>query len=542
MKNLIKIYLALFFCLFASEANSQFYASSKKHKFISKSPLTYSEVKYDGVIRVNNSDTDIEFISDGGYLEIMRTNFGITRRIRLEGLENGVIERYYFESRRQVEFEPEGRRWLNDILLDVVRSVGLDAEGRVKRFYKLGGVDEVLEEIEEISSSSGMRSYFTALLNMNMDDTEISQIGREIPDLMSSNTEIGRLYVDNANIFLRSDEASIGLFRGVGEMSSNSEMGYVLKNCLKKDLSRKQQILFCQAVTKMSSNSEMARSLRAIHPQLHEDPEVFEGYFEAIDDMSSNYEISKTLNDLLRSDLPKTKILDHVFRSTANLSSDHEMGALLKSSAQYMTEANDAYNGYFEVISSISSNSEIGGALVVFIEEAEQTKESMVMLLNAVGRNMDSNSEMAEVLITWIKKQNVDDDMIFSAYYEAIGEMSSNSEIGNVLRQTINQNLREKRVIQLIELTKIMDSDAEMGRVLLHIINSNNMTNRMTISLLGATSRMSSSSEIGHIMTNLAKTMSRDQEIVNAYRNAANALSSDSEYRRVMDALLMDRE
>ena len=55
-------------------------------------------------------------MSDGAYLEISKTVFGSKRTIVIESIGGGKFKKQYYESRTMVNWEPEGREWLAEIL------------------------------------------------------------------------------------------------------------------------------------------------------------------------------------------------------------------------------------------------------------------------------------------------------------------------------------------------------------------------------------------------------------------------------------------
>lgn len=98
--------------------------------------FTNFDVQVDGDITVNDNDTGIKSISPGGFLKISMKSFGNRRALEIHSNSDGLLSYEYTEGRKEEPFEPEGRKWLAEILPDVVRSTGIDAVGRTKRIYK----------------------------------------------------------------------------------------------------------------------------------------------------------------------------------------------------------------------------------------------------------------------------------------------------------------------------------------------------------------------------------------------------------------------
>jgi len=87
-----------------------------------------------GKIELTDDDKDIKSISPDGYLEITKVTLGSRRSIVITPTENG-IKREYYEGREKMDFEKEGRKWLSEILPELVRSTTIAAENRVNRFF-----------------------------------------------------------------------------------------------------------------------------------------------------------------------------------------------------------------------------------------------------------------------------------------------------------------------------------------------------------------------------------------------------------------------
>ena len=74
------------------------------------------ELQSRGEIKVSDDDTKIVSISPGGFLKFSKKTFGIRRSIIIESDSDGNLKYEYYEGRKEVPYEPEGRRWLADVL------------------------------------------------------------------------------------------------------------------------------------------------------------------------------------------------------------------------------------------------------------------------------------------------------------------------------------------------------------------------------------------------------------------------------------------
>ena len=63
---------------------------SQQHSYRTSNGLTSTNIEYDGTIVFNETDTDVESISRGGFLKISKRTFGTRRTVLLEGKSNGA--------------------------------------------------------------------------------------------------------------------------------------------------------------------------------------------------------------------------------------------------------------------------------------------------------------------------------------------------------------------------------------------------------------------------------------------------------------------
>src|SRR5436190_13334439 len=170
MKTVLSFFLplALFLgCLHLQAQNFESYSSNRSTKItFNRGGVSSYNVETRGKIELTDDDKDVKSMSPDGYLEITKTVFGSKRTIVIEPQGND-LKRQYYESRTPVAFEPEGRKWLSEVLPEIVRSTTIGAESRVNRFYRQGGSKGVLEEIGRMESDYVKVHYANLLMGPN---------------------------------------------------------------------------------------------------------------------------------------------------------------------------------------------------------------------------------------------------------------------------------------------------------------------------------------------------------------------------------------
>lgn len=501
----IALYFTLTSLVFAQDvAEKRSKRIHRKTDFRIVGTLQSLDVKSRGDITVSDNDDDITSISRGGYLRIRKTAFGNKKEVLIESDDEGNLNKYYYDNRSETPFEPEGRRWLRDILPDVVRSSGIAAESRVNRFFNQGGAEAVLDEIEELTSNSVRGRYFGLLLTKNgLNARDLSRIAREVSDEVSSSSQQGDIFRKYSHKFLASEESAEHFFNSIGKISSSSEQGYTLRQILRKDkLTAGMKAELLDATDNISSSSERGTVLREFNEQFDPTPEVVDAYFDALDGISSSSEKGSVLRDLLKMHDLSEDILERLFESVDDISSSSERGSVLRVAILQIKGKEKSLEQFFTTVGRISSSSEIGSVLRNIIDEAELRSEYMPQLFETVDR-ISSSSERGSVLRRAIPYLDNDPEAT-DQFFSSVEKISSSSEQGDV-------------IITLLGESKKLD-------------------NRTLIEALKASEGISSSSTRVEVMLAVAEWIDDgDSDVMEVYKDVAKSIDSSSGYRTVME-------
>ena len=144
---------------FTAEAQMAFNFTNGKSSYRVNNLIAEFDVEYEGKIQLSDDDRDIIGISPGGYFELSKSSFGASRKIKIESDGDGLSKRYYV-GWSEKEYEPEGRKWLAEVLPELVRSTTIAAESRVNRIYKKGGASALINELSLLNSDYVSDKYF----------------------------------------------------------------------------------------------------------------------------------------------------------------------------------------------------------------------------------------------------------------------------------------------------------------------------------------------------------------------------------------------
>jgi len=440
----------------------------KKTSFSIISGFNSFKINYKGEIKVSDDDTFIESISPGGFLQIEKATFGNKRKLLIESGSNGELNYKYNEGFKQKDFDPHGKEWLAEILLDVVRQTGIDAKGRATRFYNRGGIDEVINEMHIISSSYVNRKYFDALFQMNLKDAEITKSIESIPDVLSSNYETAELLISNRKILLQNETMQIAFLHAVKELSSSYETKRVLQASRNFLLLDKESISneYFETINEMSSNYEKAEVITNLLKKRELNSAIAYHLFNSMESFSSNYEIKRVMNSIPPMELSDQRTIHSFFAATGNLSSNYELKKVLTYALSTHHFSNEAFLAFIRSLNEFSSNYELSETMkhaIPFLPESEEVREKFI----AATEHFTSNMELNSVLTSYIKQINLNKSD-FVNILKACEHFSSNYELAKILKRLVDQLPENEPEIYnafLNSLEKI-SSDSEYRKIM----------------------------------------------------------------------------
>lgn len=413
--------------------------------FKSSNLLENFEIKYEGKIEVNEDDTDVESISSGGFLEISKTTFGSKRRIVIESVGRGEVDRRYYEGRRSKPFNPEGQEWLAEILPEIVRSTRIAAESRVNRYYQKGGVDAFIGEVERLKSDYVRVHYFDILVQKdNLSDVELIKILNAAGDEVNSDYYLASLLKKRKEDFFRSERVTQAYFKSMQSISSDYYLATVLKDALKKD------------------------NLSA---------DVMQIAVEALDDINSDYYQAVVISSLLKNDELDSRSLSLVLKSTRNINSDYYQSTVLKKALSHKNLSDEAFNTLIDEMSNVSSDyymATIFGDLL----ERNLDASTKVKIIQTISSKMSSDYYMATLLGKVFENGDASSP-VAEATFKAIEGMDSDYYAYTVIKKAAEtRNLDDKGVLALINATKSISSDYYQSAALVNLSDKVNSSSR----------------------------------------------------------------
>ncbi len=542
----------------------------REHFYKSKDSFSAYEIEYKGKITVTADDKNVESISPNGYLKISKSSFGNSRTIEIVSDSKGNLTKKYLDGRKEVVFSPDGKEWLEEILIDVIRKTGIGGKDRIMRIYNKGGVNAVLDEIEDFEKTSGYSYYKTT-----------NHALFYFESIEYSGFNVKYLYFKTLvyDIKLNKEEL-VKVLRGVEDISSNSTKGTMLREILSKyDLDNYLMEKFLDATETLSYNTERGNVLRAFikkYPITNENQNEF---FDVIEGMSVNPEKGNVIKPLLETQKLNKKILSELIDVVDDFSSNTERAAIYRLLVPQVVGDDDLTAQLIMATKGLSSSYHLlGEEILVWIAKGEMVTDnnlskSAVLNLLDIAKTYDANTEKSPALRN-IHGSMTNDKEVLESYFSVINSMDIERVQYNVLQDLIRvHKLDNTGYIYLLEaVEEIADDDEKHGatallRAVVKDIPNNpdvleayfealeeidhnsgkeeiirmfcergNLDKRTVVYLLKAVEDIDVDIEKATSLKNIKKHMPKgDSEITYIFNSVADEIKSDYEYERAVN-------
>ncbi|MEM7108341.1 MAG: hypothetical protein AAF519_08955 [Bacteroidota bacterium] len=389
-------------------------------------------IEYRGDIDVNDTDTDVTSISPGGYLEISKTTFGSKRAIVIEP-RGGTLKKEYYEGRKEVPWNPDGKEWLAEILPDMVRSTGFAAESRVNRYFKQGGVDAVINEISRLDSDYVRSTYGKLLLDKNeLSSDQLAKVIKELGYELKSDYYLAQILKSNSRKFLDNEKTAEAYFDAVKNIGSDHYATVILKESLER-------------------YTLPAASLAKI--------------MDASKDIGSDYYKASILSKILESEKLDGEMIAAVIKTTQDISSDYYQSQILKKAVELDNLSSSSYEELLEAIADVSSDYYMANVFSnILDDQLDHDVQKKIVIL--VDDKMSSDHYASSILSKILEEQDLTDETA-ERLMEAIADINSSHYSSSILKKAARRdNLSKATLLAFIKSAEDMSSDYYISQAL----------------------------------------------------------------------------
>ncbi|MCP4653963.1 MAG: hypothetical protein GY856_00955 [bacterium] len=289
------------------------------------------EIEMEGDVDFLADESGIERMGRGASLEIEERIRRQRRRLEVVRGEDGRPEYAWFVDRRREEFDDEARAWLREILPQVFRITGIDADRRVERILARDGAEGVLHEIDLIPGDYVQRIYFQELLEQAvLSAAELERVIRLAGREIDSDYELAEILIGISHEDLDAQATRAAYVAAAREIDSDYELRRTLA-ALAEGHALDAQVLdtILEAAQSIDSDYELAELLSDFSEVYPQDQELPESFFRALDGLDSDYEHRRVLVAVLERSTLTPEMVVALLESSRSLGSDYELAEFL---------------------------------------------------------------------------------------------------------------------------------------------------------------------------------------------------------------------
>ena len=397
--------------------------------------VTDFNIESRGKIEVTDDDRDIKSISNDGYLEITKTVFGSKRAIVIESLGGGEIKKEYYEGRTKMEWDPNGKNWLAEILPEIVRSTTLGAEGRVNRIYAKDGVGGVVAELSRLDGDYTASHYAKLLLDKNISASELPSAIKGIADAIDSDYYLSTVLQSNVSRLLSTPDAANAFLQGTKKIGSAYYKSVVLK----------------EAAKKLAGSPSQVRTI-----------------LQSASEIDSDYYLSVVLTTLLeQKDLKDESIKDLIPVST-KIPSDYYRTQVLNKALNKTSLSNDALKNVITALKDINSDYYKTGVFNTMAERMTMESDAQIQMINQIKETVQSDYYASITMKNVLKNQRLTDES-FRLLVNVSSEFNSANYAADVLKAAADKDLSKNQLMDILKASGNINSDHYLTEVLLRL-------------------------------------------------------------------------
>lgn len=424
-------------------------------------------IDVDGEYEISEDLKTIKPVGRGSSIVIEERSRSHSTELYLELDRDGneVVE-YYLDG-DSAEYDQEGKEWLEELLLFAAYNSGAWTDKHIALLLKEGGVDHVLEVIEEFDSDYTKRKYYQELLlQAEINNEQLGQILRTVERNIDSDYEKAELLIALSREY-EADRMFAGEFvDAIRSLDSDYETRRVLSEMAFDDpVDPKVVIGVLDLAREMNSDYERAELLLDMADFSREDAEARRAYYNAVDEMSSDYETRRVLTELgLSAEIDETE-LRQVLMISSRMSSDYEKAELLMDLADVKAMDANTQSLIIDEIASMSSDYEKRRVLesLTFSEDpSDEYVEKALRMTHEISSDFERSNLLSD-MIDLVE----DRPALHLKWLDAAGDISSDYELSNLLTSFVRTvDMSDEVTLETIRLADQISSDYDKSRLL----------------------------------------------------------------------------
>ena len=360
------------------------------------------EVEWQGNLVLNEEETNFIAMDDDGYLSLETEQDGVVRKLILKG-SGGEINREFFINGTANDFDEAEYAWQTENLKRMLRLSAINAEKRVDHIYAKGGVDAVLDEIDQLLSDYAVRLYTESLVDVyELDQPQITRLLTTL-DKMESGYEKGLALAAIAD----EQDLDVDTGRMVAQaIDENGHREFISEDMVLAlaDIDTEAGVLALELEVDEKLELELSeQEIESIREQveieldnLPTEGELAEIIEKAHADLPTEAELAEILADA-QAEMPTQEELEEIIRqSTELMLSADERARIVEEAIAEMPTQEELTRIVEEAMAEVPTEEEIE-RMVVEAKASMPTKEELERIIEEARAGMPSREEIDQM-------------------------------------------------------------------------------------------------------------------------------------------------
>jgi hypothetical protein len=315
------------------------------------------DIRYTGDIRFNDSETTIEAISEGGFLDYRHNG---ERLLAGPDARGGVVIDLYEHREKIGAGSEEGRKLVARVVRDLVWQ-GFDAEARMDRIYRKGGYPALLAETDSMKSDYFNGLYFDRLLGIDtIPPGEMAAVLMKIGLDVSSDHDKEQLLTRVDTSYLKNDSVAGSYLDVVAGIDGDYEKSQALTYFLRFPLPERRYVPLLEVAKTVDGDYERSNVLGKLINKGIVEGVSFDSLLAVIGGMDGDYEKSKLLREISRAGVREPQTWAGLIRASSQLDGDNEKGNVLIEIAHRLPRTDSLRAVYTAAARTVHSDNDYG--------------------------------------------------------------------------------------------------------------------------------------------------------------------------------------
>jgi hypothetical protein len=323
-----------------------------------KSDNFLEKISYVGKFQLLDDETGFKSISPGGYFKYEMND----ERVKAESNLKGEIEYTLYDGKNNlVVSDDNGKKLLKEAIKEMI-AWGYDAEGRMERVYKKGGVNALLAEVDSVRVSQTKLIYLDRLFSL-MDSLLPDEQSMVIEKVKSLNSDM-----DERNLLekiplhqLKNPKIAEAYFKVAREINSDMDKAAVLNHFLDLDsITTENTFKLLQVSATLNSDMDKSSVYRKTIEKGIINGASYDSLVGLVADMNSDMDKANLYKELIGiGNISETQWIDLISK-ISRMNSDIDKANLLVEIASKMPKTDVVKTNYQKAAKTLNSDMDYG--------------------------------------------------------------------------------------------------------------------------------------------------------------------------------------